>query len=247
MLDSPQQIGPRLKRFREAKGYTQQELELAIGTSFGHLSRIESGKLNPTKETLLKIAKILQLDDEEIRYLIGVELDRVTKKQIELAIQDTKTYIDNSSYPSYLADDYFFVHYWNKRIPVLFEVSEELASQFIGKNILEIILHPLFKKMMKKNHWESLFINDMIFFLKAVNYFLYPEDRVVCELISKLSCNPEFTRYWEEAKRRYTDAIIPGENLIYLNKKDKEICYYMSTINVVRHPRFRIVEYVLHP
>lgn len=55
-------LGKKLKDFRIAKGFTQQQLELEIGASFGHISRIESGDINPTKETLLRISNVLNLD-----------------------------------------------------------------------------------------------------------------------------------------------------------------------------------------
>lgn len=237
-------IGQRLRRFREAKGFTQQQLELAIDASFGHISRIESGKINPTKETLLKITEVLKLDDETIRFLICVELEPVNKQQIQEAIQDTKEYLDLSKYPSFLTDDYFFVHFWNKKMLELFQVNLKFAETFRGMNILAIMLHPKFREFMSKQRWESLLINDLVFFMKSVHYFLYPENQVFKDLISSLSKYPEFLTFWNKAEEMCRKAIIPGENLIFIGKENREVSYYMSTINVIHHPRFRIIEYI---
>lgn len=58
-------IGEKIKELRISKGFTQQQLELEIEASFGHICRIEKGDVNPTKETLLKIADVLQLSIQE--------------------------------------------------------------------------------------------------------------------------------------------------------------------------------------
>lgn len=58
-----------VKQFRKEKGFSQIQLELEAGLTLGTVSRIEAGKTNPTKETLLKIALVLELDAEEKNYL----------------------------------------------------------------------------------------------------------------------------------------------------------------------------------
>lgn len=45
-------IGARIKQFREAKGWTQEELAGMARSDAATLSRIESGKRNVTAETL---------------------------------------------------------------------------------------------------------------------------------------------------------------------------------------------------
>ena len=241
---APQTIGQRIRNFRKAKGLSQQDLELEINASFGHISRIESGKINPSKELLLKIFETLRLSEEEIRSTLGIEFDQVNKEEIKTAVLSTKEYIDSSDYPSYLADDYFFVHHWNKKILRLLNVPPLLAEPLRGANVLEIMFHPLFMKTMDANRWKCLVIEDLIFFMRMTNYFLVPQNKVVNELFYSLKKHPEFEKYWNQAKEKYTKEIIPGENLIYFRKGRKEECYYMSTINVLPSPRFRIIEYI---
>ena len=49
------------------------QLELEIGASPGSLSRIENGQTNPTKETILAISYVLELDKKEIGYIFNTE------------------------------------------------------------------------------------------------------------------------------------------------------------------------------
>jgi len=67
-------VGQKIKNFRKRSGKSQFELELDIDASPGSISRIESGEVNPTKETIKKIAVTLELSSAETGELLGVEI-----------------------------------------------------------------------------------------------------------------------------------------------------------------------------
>lgn len=67
-------LGQKIRRFRKRAALSQLSLELVIEASPGSLSRIESGKVNPTKETIVDIAKALKLETREIASLFGIEV-----------------------------------------------------------------------------------------------------------------------------------------------------------------------------
>ncbi len=67
-------LGQKIRRYRKRAGMSQLSLELAIEASPGSLSRIENGKVNPTKETLVDIARVLKLETRGIASLFGIEL-----------------------------------------------------------------------------------------------------------------------------------------------------------------------------
>lgn len=66
-------VGEKIRNFRKRAGISQLELEMRIGTSPGSISRIESGEVNPTKETLLKIIDALDLVSIEATSLFDIE------------------------------------------------------------------------------------------------------------------------------------------------------------------------------
>jgi transcriptional regulator with XRE-family HTH domain len=66
-------IGLKIKKYRKSRGLSQLELEAETKLSPGSLSRIEREKINPTKETLCKIAMCLYLDRDEIIDLFCIE------------------------------------------------------------------------------------------------------------------------------------------------------------------------------
>lgn len=65
------QCGRALKLYRKRARLSQLELEIMANLTFGTISRIENAKVNPTKETLIKIAKALSLNPNDILSLLG--------------------------------------------------------------------------------------------------------------------------------------------------------------------------------
>ena len=130
------QIGQRLKAFRKYKGLTQQQLELELGLSPGHVSKIESGKINPTKETLLKISEVMQLIQNEKQILLGLNLDPVTSNQINHAIKLVSAEFASSPNLMIMTDDFGFIWKANKKIYQLLGLPEhnDICEQYKKNN-----------------------------------------------------------------------------------------------------------------
>lgn len=59
-------IGVRIKRYRENKGLSQEELSSIIGISNRHLSKVETGAKNPSLELILNIANVLNITADDL-------------------------------------------------------------------------------------------------------------------------------------------------------------------------------------
>ena len=59
-------VGAKIRRLREAKGVTQEELAGAVGMMRSNISRIEAAKHRPTLETMERIAKALKVSVAEL-------------------------------------------------------------------------------------------------------------------------------------------------------------------------------------
>ena len=60
------EVGQRIKRIRKAKSLSQQELANLCEFEKARMSRLESGKANPTVITLLKISTSLDVHISEL-------------------------------------------------------------------------------------------------------------------------------------------------------------------------------------
>jgi transcriptional regulator with XRE-family HTH domain len=70
-------LGQKIKQFRKRAALSQFDLELEIGASHGHISKIEKGHKNPEKETIIDIAYALKLNTFEIASLFGIDLSDI--------------------------------------------------------------------------------------------------------------------------------------------------------------------------
>jgi transcriptional regulator with XRE-family HTH domain len=67
-------LGRAVRRLREERGLTQEELASRAGTTFGTVSRVESAKSAPAWWTVRKIAEALGISMAELA--AAVEADR---------------------------------------------------------------------------------------------------------------------------------------------------------------------------
>jgi transcriptional regulator with XRE-family HTH domain len=58
-------FGKHLKKLRQQRGITQEDLAYSSGISLSQIARIETGKINPTLCTLIEIAKNLKVSKQE--------------------------------------------------------------------------------------------------------------------------------------------------------------------------------------
>ena len=63
---SPQRFAVRLRRIREQRGLTQEELAQKSGVSRAYLSRLEMGRHDPPLSRLRTIAKALRVKVSEL-------------------------------------------------------------------------------------------------------------------------------------------------------------------------------------
>lgn len=60
------ELGDCIKKIREAKGLSQKEVALSCKMDMGNYSRIENGKTDPSFNTVVKIAKALDVELHEL-------------------------------------------------------------------------------------------------------------------------------------------------------------------------------------
>lgn len=59
-------LGKRIKELRKSKGYTQDFFAELVDIGTANISNIETGKLSPTPENLLKIANVLGVTPNDL-------------------------------------------------------------------------------------------------------------------------------------------------------------------------------------
>lgn len=75
-------IGKILKTMRKVKGYTQKQLSDLIEIPQNTLSQYETGKIEPTYETMRKIAKACDFDIEFKNNEIILTTENIDRKEV---------------------------------------------------------------------------------------------------------------------------------------------------------------------
>lgn len=83
-MPTPETIGQRIKRERLAINLTQRELANRVGVGVPHISKVESGRENPSDELLRKLASVFQLDSDELLLVAR----RVPQELVEKLAED---------------------------------------------------------------------------------------------------------------------------------------------------------------
>lgn len=59
-------VGHNVRRIREKKGITQEDLALEAGLNRAYIGYIERGERNPSTDTIVKIAKALKVSPKDL-------------------------------------------------------------------------------------------------------------------------------------------------------------------------------------
>jgi len=70
-MSSTEPLGKRIKDARLGLRMTQRDLAKAVGVTVPYVSKIEGGKETPTDEKLVKLAKALDLNADELILVAG--------------------------------------------------------------------------------------------------------------------------------------------------------------------------------
>lgn len=133
-------VGDRLRYFRRRSNFSQMQLEIEIEASPGSISRIESGEVNPTKETINKIAKVLKMTDREVDYIIGPLANPATEEEIEKAKEAVKDYFNKKGVLAYLMDDRYRLIDLSKDFYKFLEIDPKLKERLLGQVFINIVL-----------------------------------------------------------------------------------------------------------
>lgn len=233
-------LGRKIYVLREDRSLSQSKLEVEAGLSFGTLSRIENGNINPTKETIIKIAQVLGLHDHEFQYLISPVKSSPDMEEIERMKLLLASEIKEEAIPAYLIDTKLRVWDWNKMILELIGANEVNAEKYRGYTCMKLLFLSEFNirnripkdklvKVIKQQVDTYKFLSNKY----RNEYTTYSEIR---ELLKDIS----FKKAWKsENELKY----FPLKNEFYL-KYDNTILNIDILLNIFsKDQRFIIVKY----
>jgi transcriptional regulator with XRE-family HTH domain len=147
MMTEMPPFGGLLRRWREQRRMTQSDLALAADSSTRHLSCLETGKSQPSRELIHRLAELLAVPlRERNQLLLAAGFAPAFKERSLDELEAAKSAMDRIlrvhwPYPAFAVDRHWKVVLTNGAIPQLYEGCDpELLRTPV--NALRLMLHP---------------------------------------------------------------------------------------------------------
>jgi transcriptional regulator with XRE-family HTH domain len=222
---------------------SQLELEAAIDSSAGAISRIENNQVNPTKETILNIAKILNLNNIEIDYLIGQTALPAREREIDSAKEESSEILNQRGRLAYLLDDRWRFYSISATFIKLLKMSQSEIDYVIGRTTAQIIVEEESPVMhwVDKEHYLELLNTYLPTYYSAMSHM--DDDPIFQNSVKAIKKNKLAKEIWNGlsmSDRRYS----PQENrVIHFKMFGIKFPLYYSWQELVVNRRFYVVEY----
>ena len=233
-------------------GISQLDLSLKIGwENPSTLSRIEQGRIIPTKDTVIKIFEALNVHSGIIKFILIRNLyfypEPINDYYIVKILNKLKPSIDELFYPVIVS---FFANnlsesnlYINKiAIKVLLgnKTNEKLSNSILSEDILQITSdrnHPLSKLILNREEFLRLIVSNI--------HIIYSDTKSEREYINNLMKYPDFKRFWEESRNKdFSDFKIFDIPFVYNSPVLGEIKFLIQKSPVLEDNRFFIFQFV---
>jgi transcriptional regulator with XRE-family HTH domain len=241
-------IGRRIRYFRELKNITQVDLESEMDAASGFVSRIESNKVNPTKETLLKISQLLNLNSSEQSYLIGPMSSPANQDSINNAVSEIEDYYKKRDVFAYLIDDRFrFVHlshgFYRFFSPFISD-PEKTLKDITGISLLRIMLDDnlkIAKFMSSSKYFEELLVNQISRFYYEMGFMI--DDPHYQEALKYIRTHPLAWQIWRKVAGMKVNLISIESRIVNFKIMGMNIKLAYSREKLYANPRFESIEY----
>lgn len=236
-------IGKKIKFFRVRAGLSQLDLELAIHAAQGSISRIESGRVNPTKETIWSIATHMGLGREDTASLFGLDMPFPKKEDVSKARGELKEYFEKSSTMAMLLDPHWNVMYVSKGLLKVLGIPRPLAEMSYGTNLLVAIFKKPFSIVRSISNSKEFLPYELAWFKKVMGDRL--EEEWAVQLLSDLNREEFFRSCWKEASEidMRNFPVVARKVVFKVGKK-----YYTFVTNFTQlnsDPRFEVLDYLV--
>lgn len=238
-------IGQKLKYFRKRANLSQLELETTIGAAPGSISRIESGSVNPNKETVIKIAQAAGINDKELDYIIGITAIPATEAEISSAIAEVEYYFSQKVF-AYLIDERWRMWKITDHFRKTLGLSEDYIAAKLGTVTIQFITDPamgILDKFSEKYN-EEVLDNNLRYFYKEVGFMV--GDDYFEQAVKSINSNPLAKKLWEainyEQDIKYNFRF--GRKVYFRLFNQFDVTFIYTYEPLLNNSRFKVVEFI---
>ncbi len=238
-----EEVGKKIRHLRKISGLSQMQLEVAANAAPGSISRIENGKVNPSKETLNNIANALNLTPTVRSYLFGASFREPTAEDISKAINEVHPILYSKNSLSYLLN-------LRSQILCLSEGFKQLCKEhalnpedLIDKSVLEVFFDPKLatREFFTPRYFDSMGIHILAVVIQERNFLLH--EPWWNDHLNRLFEFPDVSRLWKEAKNTSPNLYTREARTIYFETNKGTLRTELTISSLYSYPDISIVQY----
>ena len=212
---APMTFGALLKSWRAARRYSQLALALEANVSQRHLSFLESGRAQPSREMVLTLSEVLGVPLRERNDLLlatgfaplygARPLDSADMVAVKHALDLTLRH--HEPYPALAVDRQWNVVLHNSAVDRLLELVGVPSRVWLAvdpsgrRNLMRLTLHPLGMQPLVRN-WDEVATALLARLQREVT--VHPTDLALRGLLSELCALPGLPLRWRHARGEVT-------------------------------------------
>ncbi|HEY6641949.1 helix-turn-helix transcriptional regulator [Povalibacter sp.] len=228
---SANRIGPLLREWRTVRRLSQLDLALSADVSARHLSYVETGKAQPSRDMIGRLANVLDLPLRERNALLLAAGFAPTFRESALTAAEmapVRRALDfilehQNPYPAFVMTRHWDVLMTNRALPAIFDRLKPAGPKH--GNILRQVFDPEDMRPLIAN-WEEV-AGDLIRHIHG-DIMASPADTAARALMDEVLAYPEVPPHWRN--REFNAAPLPMLSTIF-RSGDLELRFF-STLTV---------------
>lgn len=236
-------LGEKIKSYRKRAGYSQLQLETEIDASQGSISRIESGKVNPTKETLAAIANELRISTEERLSLYNLDLGDPIAEDTAKAREQVAEYFSLPSTFAILLDNRWNIIDVSKGFFGIFEQLVPSVEAILQSHLLEMVYDEKLGISQFIDNWQDFILDELALF--RLSQRTHTTEGWYQDLIKELEQLPLFQKHWRESQEITEPFLSKDSRNIRLKVGGQEIRMRTHFRHLNFDPRFELLDYTI--
>lgn len=237
-------LGNKIRYFRKRAGLSQLELEIDTNSSSGSISRIENDEVNPNKETIIKIAETLNLNDREKDYLYGITVNAATEKEINTVKEAYKDYFSKKGIFAYIVDDRSRLIFVSETFYKFFNWNKSMDSKILNRSFIAFVLDNELgiRDYIPADQWEGTITNVLKRFVTYTSFMI--DDLAYKEAMDAIKSDPLTSEIWAKVSTMNEKEIFTEDSReVVFVYKGKRLKNYYSVDPLPNYHRFMLIQY----
>jgi transcriptional regulator with XRE-family HTH domain len=246
MYINTHKLGWRVRTLRLRHGLSLVEVADRAGVDMSYISRLERDALQnakPKPDTIDKVLAGMNAAPEERDAVYHIEQAPLPRRIIDEQVRRVAGLAENSPDPVELADDRWFIHYYNRAARSALGLTAEEYKRAVGTHILHAIIDPtcpLYARVPNEERPQIFALRARMFKLTFASQEF---DEWYGRVVERICEVPWAKAIWEDDDYETESLVLERQDFTVLNPVAGYMRMRFQLNHLMGHPRFILSEW----